>query len=172
MISPISTPALVGLLKTLDAAFDKRGVKDALTRAEVYRNGLRGLDESSIRAAVNLAIEQDTYYPKVARLRELATAWARARNRFAPPDLLESGYCPGCRTFARPVTRQRPRLDPQNRVYVAAGGDRGVVELEDYVRDRCLCSGPPLYPTERPITVADLLPIGRSVVVRVAPEAP
>lgn len=168
----ITASDLITILERLDVAFDKRAPKKVELRAEIYRDGLRGVDLDALRSAATAAIEQDTYYPKVARLRELATAWARARNRFAPPDLLESGYCPGCRTFARPVTRQRPRLDPQNRVYVAAGGDRGVVELEDYVRDRCLCSGPPLYPTERPITVADLLPIGRSVVVRVAPEAP
>ena len=160
MISPISTPALVELLKTLDAAFDKRGVKDALTRAEVYRNGLRGLDASSIRAAVNLAIEQDQFFPRVARLRELATTWTRQRHRGDREPDHPAGFCPSCRTFAAPEERLRPTTKMGVNGGPALLTASGALVLESYVRDQCQCSPAAHYTPG--MTAEDLQPARRT----------
>jgi hypothetical protein len=57
----------------------------------VYRNGLAGLSGESVRAAVQLSIKLDSYFPKVSRLRELATEWER-RNRAAPTVRIEPAW--------------------------------------------------------------------------------
>lgn len=78
---PLTTQLVVEQLQKLLAAFPRNlGAQNPGMMADVYRNGLRGLDGEAVRAAVDVAIQHDSFFPKVARLRELSSEWTR-RNR-------------------------------------------------------------------------------------------
>lgn len=74
MHEPLTTPLLLDLLQKLHVAFPRTLGKDnPAMMAEVYRNGLRGLSGNAVKEAVEKCIQQDQYYPKVARIREVAS---------------------------------------------------------------------------------------------------
>lgn len=79
--------------------------------ADTYRNGLRGLDGDAVRAAVDIVIREDTFFPKIARLREVAGEWTR-RNRASYAAKIEGAWhtCPTCGAKATTETITRPKL--------------------------------------------------------------
>ncbi len=117
MHEPLTTQLVVELLQKLLAAFPRNlGSQNPTMMADVYRNGLRGIEGEAVRAATDLAIQNDQYFPKVARLREIATEWTR-RNRAAVALRQEDAWdvcsiC-GARAVEKFITRQQ--RDPENR---------------------------------------------------------
>lgn len=109
MTEPLTTELLSGLLPKLLTAFpSKMSSQNPAYLAEVYRNGLRGLNGDAVRAAVDISIQHDSYFPKVARLRELAGEWTR-RNRVTVAARFEAAWnvCAVCGAHAkqREITR-------------------------------------------------------------------
>lgn len=81
MHEPLTTQLVAERMRDLLTAFPSRHAGQNIAHtAEVYRNGLRGISGESFRAAVDVSIKTDQYFPKIARLRELANEWER-RNR-------------------------------------------------------------------------------------------
>lgn len=81
MPEPLTTSLVGELLTKLSAAHPRSLYKaNPVHMCDVYRNGLRGLSGDAVRFAVDRAIQDDKDFPKVARLREIATEWER-RNR-------------------------------------------------------------------------------------------
>lgn len=108
---PLTSSLLAELLPKLIVAFPRNlGAKDPVMMADVYRNGLRGLSGDAVRFAVDRAIQEDEYFPKVARLRELATEWSRRTNAVIETvtrssDELTCSVC-GAKAQQHEVTRQ------------------------------------------------------------------
>lgn len=107
------TSQLVGEeLKRLFAVFpSKLAAQNIAFTAETYKNGLKGIDGHALRGAVDIVIQNDSYFPKVARLREAAGVWTKY-NRPALAPRMEAAWnvCPVCRAEAvRPMVT-RPKL--------------------------------------------------------------
>ncbi len=73
---PITSPILLECLERLDAAFPRGRVSTMKPgmRAEIYRDGLKGVTATALREAVKRVIQDDIFFPKAARLREVARA--------------------------------------------------------------------------------------------------
>lgn len=96
----LTSTLMLELVGRLNVAFPGRaGERDAAKLAEVYRTGLRGLSGASIREAVDRCIQTEEYFPKVAKIRELASGYEKHRG-FAvqgqPDD--DGRSCPICGT--------------------------------------------------------------------------
>lgn len=99
-------------LKRLLAAFPRNlGGQNPTMMAEVYKGGLRGIDGDALRGAVQSCIQTDTYFPKVARLREAAAEWTR-RNRPAIAAILKGSWdtCGVCGARALPTDKGRTTM--------------------------------------------------------------
>lgn len=78
---PLTTQLVAEMLQQLLVAFpSKHSERNLAHTAEVYRSGLRGVAGDALRGAVDVAIKTDNFFPKIARLRELALEWEK-RNR-------------------------------------------------------------------------------------------
>ncbi len=115
MHEPLTTQLVVELLQKLLAAFPRNlGSQNPTMMADVYRNGLGGIEGEAVRAATDIAIQNDQYFPKVARLRELATEWTR-RNRATASVGIEPAWdvCAVCgaRVKEKFITRQARHPD-------------------------------------------------------------
>lgn len=112
-----------GLKKLLEAFPRNLGQRNPTMMAEVYKSGLDGIDAHAFRAAVDMCIKQDNFFPKVARLRELAGEW-RKRNRaeFAPRIPVAWNTCPVCgaRAEAPEITRPKKYGDGQEAHYLTS----------------------------------------------------
>ncbi len=87
--------------------------RDLAAVADVYRQGLTGVSGQALHFAVDRCIQDDQYFPKVARLRTLAQDFARKHpSPFAPnfpsndPDV-----CPVCGARAKHRIIQKLRKD-------------------------------------------------------------
>lgn len=148
MPEPLTTSLVLEELRKLHTAFPQNvGMRSNPSgTAEVYRNGLRGLSGDAVRAAADRAIQDGEFFPKVAKLRELATAWMRHNQ---PAGLAaavnhDDTYCGLCRTKALWRSRWRPRVDDERRrerIMV----DAEHVALEHYTRLLCECAVPCMY---------------------------
>jgi len=138
---PLTTSLVLEELAKLHIAFPQNiGMRtNASGTAETYRNGLRGLSGDSIRAAADRSIQEDQFFPKVARLRELATAWMRHNQPVAEPTQTaeQELWCPRCRTRAILRNRWRPKTDDHHRPILTR--DAAYLLLEPYVRELCEC---------------------------------
>lgn len=144
MPEAVTTELVVSMLRDLSVAFPARmGDAELMRRADIYRDNLTGFPGEALRWAAKQSIQEDKFFPKVARLRELAMRWQSA-NRVTVEARLEepSGWCQGCKTVARVETRYRPRLDKNGRRIL---DERGRMWLESYARVRCLCDAPSRY---------------------------
>lgn len=144
MAEPLTLQLVGDLLKQLHVAFPRNiGMQNPQLMAETYRNGLRGLPGDAVRWAVNKVIEEDQYFPKIARLRQLAHGWMKANmvqvEPNLPPDPL---WCEGCKSRARWEIRWRPKLNEKNRRIF---DEHGRMALETFERLQCKCSSPPRY---------------------------
>ncbi len=161
MAEPLTTQLVSEELKRLHVAFPQNiGMRtNPGGTAEVYRNGLRGLSGDAVRAAADRAIQDGEFFPKVAKLRELAMAWMR-HNQPATTAVSASHddtYCPKCQSRATWEGRWRPRVDPLKR-HARIMVDAEHVALEHYVRLLCKCAAPCLY---TPIDEAAAVPMMR-----------
>lgn len=109
MTEPLTSQIVGDELKRLLAAFPRNlGGQNPTMMAEVYKGGLRGIDGQALRAAVDICIQSDTYFPKVSRLREAAAEWTR-RNRpyFAPVIHAAWNVCGVCGARAEETDKGR-----------------------------------------------------------------
>lgn len=143
MHEPLTTQLVGELMTKLLAAFPSRNVAghNLTHTADVYRNGLRGLSGEAVRAAVDRSIQDDTFFPKVARLRELAAAWEKY-NRVHMPDPISADplWCGICRSRAEWKTVWRPIVAGATRPQLSADGK--YVLLESTGRYKCACAAP------------------------------
>lgn len=112
MPEPLTSQLVGDELKRLLAAFPRNlGSQNPAMMAEVYKTGLRGIDGEALRAAVDMCIQADTYFPKVARLREAAGEWMkRNRAHFAPKVPVAWNVCSVCGEKAESPNITRPKL--------------------------------------------------------------
>jgi hypothetical protein len=107
MPEPMTLELVLDVLRMLAAAFPGRMDDRALMRrADVYRDNLQGMSGDALRWAAKIAIQEDSYFPKVARLRALATRWTVANTATVEAqNQRPSGWCDGCQSVARPEKR-------------------------------------------------------------------
>lgn len=147
MTEPLTLQLVMEELRRLHVAFPQNiGMRSNPSgTAEVYRNGLRGLSGSALRVAVDRCIQDEQYFPKVAKLRELAGAWTKHNEPakpFRPEDELE---CATCHSRAEYVHRWRPIVDPDHRYQRVLSADGLFLMLEPYSRLLCKCAAPCAY---------------------------
>lgn len=147
MAETLTVGTMLELLPKLYTAFPRTLGKDQLREtAQVYRDGLRGLSGDGVRAAVDRVIREDNYFPKVARLRELAREWERSNVVIVAPQAADPLWCPNCQSKAVPREQWRPRVDERHRVLLDA--DAKFLLLEPVPcggRYLCKCAPPPNY---------------------------
>lgn len=144
MPEPLTSSLLGELLKQLHAAFPRNvAMQNPQLVADTYRNGLRELSGDAVRWAVDRVIREDEYFPKVARLRDLAYQWQRANQATIDAEIPRpTSWCDACRTVARPARRWRPRIDKQGRRILDGTGR---LWLEQFERVVCGCDAPCRY---------------------------
>jgi hypothetical protein len=112
--------------------------------AEVYRSGLIGIAQPALTAAVDRAIQDGKFFPKIAELRELAATWARHNQpSHAIVVAADPLYCPNCHSKAYYRDRWRPVRDKLLRPILSV--DRTFLLLEPYQRLLCDCAAPCVY---------------------------
>lgn len=149
MTEPLTLQLVADLIRQLHVAFPRNiGAQNAQFMADTYRNGLRGLSGDAVRWAVDQSIREDKFFPRVARLRELAGAWQR--SNYAEAEALiqrPAGWCVGCQSVARNEMRWRPKVDDHHR-RITDGAGR--ILLEQFERVVCRCDAPSRYSPDGP----------------------
>jgi len=139
MPEPLSTELVAQLLVKLHAAFPRTiGAQNATATTDVYRNGLRGLSGDAVRNAVDRVIENDTYFPKVARIRELANEWERRRLAFAPRHRDEPANPLACRICGA-VPEQLEYTYPKRKagsLALVISKETGKIDMETHTSER------------------------------------
>jgi hypothetical protein len=109
--NPLTSALLAEQLKRMAAVFpSKLSSQNPAYTAEVYKDGLRGIDGDALVGAVDLCIQTDSYFPKVARLREAAGEWMkRNRAHFAPVIKPAWNVCGVCGAKAESPAITRPK---------------------------------------------------------------
>lgn len=151
MAEPMTLELVLEVLRKLAAAFPGRMDDKALTlRADVYRNGLAGLSGDALRWAAKTVIQEDQYFPKVARLRDLASRWQRANTATIEAQIQRpSGWCEGCQSVAKPEKRWRPKITERGQRILDGAGR---LLLEQYERILCKCAPAAAYYPDDPTT--------------------
>lgn len=142
MREPLTTELTLAVLRDLQSAFPGAKMTDEqlVRRADVYRDGLGGLSGTALRWAAKTAIQEDEYFPKVARLRELATRWTigNAAAVVGPRD--DSRTCRACHQPFQSEKRFRPKTTKSDGYgYPLTSPDGGWLMLEMFTRDVCRC---------------------------------
>lgn len=145
MPEPLTTALVAELLEQLHVAFPRNlGKQNPQLMVDTYRNGLRGVPGDAVRWAVSRSIEEDQYFPKVARLRQLSQVWLNANRAQVEPRVeTAAGWCEGCRTRAVGEVRMRPAVDERGRFRTSADGEWMI--LVSFERLRCRCDPAPKY---------------------------
>lgn len=148
MPDALTLDRMAELLATLDVAFPKGHSQDTGALLHLYFEQLQRFSGEAVHHAVSLAIAEDEWFPKVARLRTLATAWAR-ENEWKPAAVEardETWDRCACGGAMRYVDWWRPRTDARHRLLVNRAAMVFYLEpLERLVCDRC--GGNTLSPT-------------------------
>lgn len=146
-MEPLTRELVVDCLKTLAVTFPQRGLTPdmELRRADVYRNGLSGLSGDALRFAIQISVQEDTFFPKVARLRQIAQRWVTAHPAREPVE--HPLYCRGCHARSVWETRWRPALGAKGKHVTDA---RGRIKLEAFERLQCACSVPSRWTADGP----------------------
>jgi hypothetical protein len=123
-----ATYAIVGeQLERLLQAFPRRtGGQDLKTLTNVYYQGLQELEADALRASVDICIKNDQFFPKIARLREVAGEWMK-RNRAAfsiggQAKSWDTCHICGAKVESRPVIRQARDSNDSRRLLFDATG--------------------------------------------------
>lgn len=138
MREPLTVEIILHVLRDLHAAFPGTKMTDdqVRRRAEVYRDHLEGVSGTALRWAAKASIQEDQYFPKVARLRELATRWTTANAAQVVDIHRNERTCRGCHEPWTPEKRFRPKVD---RAGPMTSPDGKWLMLEPYSRDTCKC---------------------------------
>jgi hypothetical protein len=174
----LSSQLMLECLDKLLIAFP-RTIGKAKDMAAVYREGLRGLSGDGVRYAVDRIIQDDSYFPKVARIREIARAWERV-NRAAPPEQVNVDplWCPSCKTRAEYRIRWRPKDTERGEPAVSADGMYLLLEpivVGEQLSARLLCKctpASPYWPIENLEPPAMLLAEAPPIIMRRAVKTP
>jgi hypothetical protein len=146
MTDYLTTSLVLDELKRLHIAFPNNiGMRsNPGGTAEVYRNGLRGLTGEAVRAAADQAIQNEEYFPKVAKLRELAWTWTK-HHAPTPAEQFETDpmWCARCKSRASIRERWRPKVDKHWQPIITKDGQ--FMLLEPYTRELCNCPGSSAY---------------------------
>lgn len=139
MGEPLTSQLVASLLGELHVAFPRNlGAQNPAMMADIYRNGLAGLSGDGVRWAVKQVIQEDKFFPKVSRLRELAQTWQR-RNVIAVTvrngDGRPEDVCMICGARYEGVAIERVVID--KRGFAVKDGE-GKVVLETVTVDRIL----------------------------------
>jgi hypothetical protein len=145
MPEPLTTELLSDLLKDLSANWPRHISGDASRQVAVYRSGLGGLSGDAVRAAVKRSIQEDEYFPKVGRLRELAHAWTKRNTSDTLGGVRDELWCGRCQSRVRARDRWRPVTDPTQQHAPLLTADGAYLLLEPYQRDLCDCAAPCAY---------------------------
>jgi hypothetical protein len=113
-----------------------RTIGSAENIAREYRTGVVKLPPAAIRYAVQHIIENDEYFPKVHRIRELAQDYV-AKHPVAEPRKPEL-WCDRCHRLPEWETRWRPVHDGRNRPVLTE--DNRHLLIEPYQRLLCKCA--------------------------------
>ncbi len=119
MRNPLTTQVVADGISKLVVAFpgNLAAKTNPVMLADTYRRGLDGLDGDAVTAAIDICIREETYFPKVAKLREVAGEWMRRnRHAFAPTIPQAWNVCPTCGARAVPSAsgkRDEMHHDPQ-----------------------------------------------------------
>lgn len=150
MHEPLTTQLVAEVLEELMIALPRgKGYGTPQQVATTYRNALSGISGDALRWAAKTAIQEDKFFPKVARLRELAMRWTVANAAQTPTMQIEDRRCPGCGKAPAVETRWRPALDTKGwRILDGAGR----LLLERFERVRCDCDAPARYFPDDPTT--------------------
>lgn len=151
MPEPLTTPLVADVLEQLMVAFPRgRSGGTPQQLAEVYRNGLAGLTGDAVRFAARTAIQEDQFFPKVARIREIASRWQRSTETQSNLQIQRpTGWCEGCRTVAAPQKRWRPKRTPRGQRILDGAGR---IALEEFERLVCKCDPPSRWYPDDPTT--------------------
>lgn len=149
MRNPLTTQTVTDELGRLLTAFPRRGTQNLAQLTAIYKTGLVGVETDALRSAVVRCIQEDEFFPKVARLRELADLWMRHNRATIAPTLPDQwDICPVCdaRAMTRMVTRPiltKPTSDPKTWYYALTDGR--TVAVGDVA---ALAAAGPLVPLE------------------------
>jgi hypothetical protein len=138
MREPLTSTLMLEQMEKLVVAFPRaRGSAPLDRMADLYRDNLRGVSGEALRWAVTAAIREDQYFPKIARLHQLAQ-----RFQIQNPDRSTNAdplYCRGCQQRSRLEARWRPKINVKGRQMT---DDIGRLALEAFTRYQCDCSAP------------------------------
>lgn len=112
MAEPLTRHLVADVLDELVTALPpRRALDDPEKLVDVYRNGLAGLSGDAIRWAVKRVIQQDEYFPKVSRLRQLAEGFMRTTTAVVqfPGDGHRWDVCHICGAKVQDVPITRPK---------------------------------------------------------------
>jgi hypothetical protein len=113
MTTPLTADVVLDVIQNLSVAFaGKRSEADMKRLAFVYRDALESLSAEAVRWAAKRVIKEDQYFPKAARLIELAQKWEtneRADSHVAGA-IVDPMFCRTCRERLE----LRPRWRPMN----------------------------------------------------------
>lgn len=141
--------AVLEQLQRLHIAFPRnlgmRTDSTARQTADVYRNGLRGVSLDGLRFAVDRCLQDDSYFPKIARLRELARDFDLKHRNGGSEHQTDPMWCPRCSTRYRPQVRWRVQADPKQNFAIVTDESGEYVTLEWVERILCDCAPPSVY---------------------------
>lgn len=158
MAELLNKAQMLSILKDLGAAFPARLTEDAmLRRAEVYHEALVGFTGDALKFAAKRSVQEDDYFPKARRLRELAQQYVSYENKIRGDTPVFSDdplRCRGCGDESRYEKRHRPVHSLLGEVANLETGERAnynswlvtadgqYLLLETYERLFCSCSTP------------------------------
>lgn len=142
MREPLTTELVLEVLRDLQSAFPGTKMTDSqvVRRAEIYRQNLEGVSGAALRWAMRASIQEDEYFPKVSRLRELATRWTKGNTVDTSTTFGEVRNCRGCHQPFASEKRFRPRTTLADGYgYPLTSPDGAWLMLEMFTRDVCRC---------------------------------
>jgi hypothetical protein len=139
----INKAQMLTILKDLTAAFPARLTDDAmLRRAEVYHEALIGFSGDALKFAAKRAVQEDDYFPKARRLRELAQQYVSYENKLRDDTVVGSVadpmLCHRCHTRFEPRAQWRPKNPAGDFRFWETTADGQYLLLEQH-RDRAVC---------------------------------
>ncbi len=143
----LTLPLIVDVLRDLRINFPgKRDGQDIQRQAEIYREGLTGISADGLRHASRRAIQEDAFFPKVARLRELAASYDAYQRNSQPATAADEARCRNCGEDFRLIRKHRPFFgklangDPDHRRGWLTSADGEWLLLQPYDRLGCRCT--------------------------------